>query len=98
MLKRRITVNKKAKDWQKRYPLVSVTWHDICSDSSWQSLDSVLKSKLPVCVTKGHLLTQTKGITRIFGDMSNNEKGELEEVGNTTLIPNSVITGIKKLK
>jgi hypothetical protein len=38
MLKRKITINKKAKDWKERYPLVEVKWLDICSDSSWQSL------------------------------------------------------------
>jgi hypothetical protein len=48
-------------------------------------------------VTKGHLLSQSKGITRIFGDYSANEKGEIEEIGNTTIIPNSVIVSIEKI-
>tara|TARA_Y100001937_G_C6978812_1_gene266752 strand:+ start:210 stop:503 length:294 start_codon:yes stop_codon:yes gene_type:complete len=97
MLKRKIAINKKAKNWQDRYPLVSVEWFDICSDSSWQSPQSVMSATLPICITKGHLLSQTKGIIRIFGDMSKNDKGELEEVGNTTLIPWSVVKGIKKI-
>ena len=91
MSKRKITINKKAKNWQERYPMVSVTWLDILSDSSWQSIDQLLKLKLANCVTKGHLLSQAKGITRIFGDYSASEKGEIEEIGNTTIIPNSVI-------
>jgi len=98
VLKRKITVNKKSKNWQDRYPLVSVEWYDICSDSSWQSISSVQAAKLPVCVTKGHLLSQVKGITRIFGDYSEKEDGGIEEIGNTTIIPNSVIKGIKKIK
>jgi len=77
--------------------LVEIEWFDICSDSSWQSMDNLLKAKLPVCVTKGHLLTQSKGITRVFGDYSESEKGEIEEIGNSTIIPNSVIKNIKKL-
>ena len=98
MLKRKITINKKAKDWQQRYPLVSVSWYDICSDSSWHSIGHALQAKLPVCVTKGHLLSQAKGITRIFGDYSLSEdKKKIETIGNTTLIPNSVIKEIKKI-
>ena len=96
MLKRKITINKKAKNWQDRYPLVSVQWFDICSDSSWQSIPAAQAAKLPVCVTKGHLLSQSKGITRIFGDYSENDDGTIE-IGFTTIIPNSVIIKIKKL-
>ena len=97
MLKRKIIVNKKAKTWQERYPLVSVQWFDICSDSSWQSISAAQAAQLPVCVTKGHLLSQSKGITRIFGDYSEKEDGSIDEIGNTTIIPNSVIVSIKKL-
>ena len=97
MNKKKISINKKSKHWKDRFPLVEITWLDICSDSGWQSMDSLTKAKLPVCVTKGHLLTQKKGITRGFGDYSENEKGEIEEIGNTTIIPNSVIENIKKL-
>ena len=97
MIKRKITINKKAKNWQDRYPMVSVTWLDILSDSSWQSIEQLLKLKLANCVTKGHLLSQAKGVTRIFGDYSANEKGEIEEIGNTTIIPNSVIVKIQKI-
>lgn len=97
MSKRKITVNKKSKNWQDRYPMISCTWLDILSDSSWQSIDQLLKSNLATCVTKGHLLSQAKGVTRIFGDYSANEKGEIEEIGNTTIIPNSVIVKIQKI-
>jgi hypothetical protein len=57
-----------------------------------------MKSKLATCITKGHLLSQAKGVTRIFGDYSyNDNKTEIESIGNTTIIPNSVIKEIKKL-
>jgi|TARA_B000000609_G_scaffold158009_1_gene154096 hypothetical protein len=97
MTRKKISINKRSKNWKDRYPLVEIEWFDICSDSSWQSMDNLLKAKLPVCVTKGHLLTQSKGITRVFGDYSESEKGEIEEIGNSTIIPNSVIKNIKKL-
>ena len=97
MLKRKITINKKSKNWKDLYPIVEVKWLDICSDSSWQSMKQLQEATLPTCVTKGHLLSQTKGVTRIFGDYSEKENGEIEELGNTTIIPNSVITSIRKI-
>jgi len=82
-----------------RYPLVEVRWTDVVSDAGWQHIRDVIKTKLPECVTKGHLLSQSKGITRIFGDFSKGkEEGAVEEVGNTTLIPNSIIINIKKIQ
>jgi len=46
-------------------------------------------------------LSQAKGMTRIFGDFSvkaNSDPEEIEEIGNTTIIPNSVVVKIKKIK
>ena len=98
MTKRKL-VNKKAKKEIDRYPLVEVRWRDVVSDAGWQPVIDVHKAKLPECVTKGHLLSQSKGITRIFGDFSKGkEEGAVEELGNTTLIPNSIIISIKKIK
>ena len=98
MSKRKL-VNKKAKKEIDRYPLVEVRWADVVSDSGWQSVVDVHKAKLPECVTKGHLLSQSKGITRIFGDFSKGkEEGAVEELGNTTLIPSSIIISIKEIK
>jgi hypothetical protein len=53
MIKRRISINKKSKDWKDKYPMVEIHWVDIVSDSNWQSLDQLSKVELPVCVTKG---------------------------------------------
>ena len=80
------------------YPLVEIKWYDIMSESLWLSIEDAKAMSLPTCTTKGHLLSQTKGVTRIFGDYSyNDNKTEIETIGNTTLIPNSVIKEIKKL-
>jgi len=44
------------------------------------------------------LFSQSKGITKIFGDYSLSEdKTKIESIGNTTIIPNSVIKEIKKI-
>jgi hypothetical protein len=68
MTKRKLAINKKAKKEIEKYPLVEIKWYDITSDSSWASIEDCLNLKLPICTTKGHLLTQSKGITRVFGD------------------------------
>ena len=98
MSKRKITLRKKVKNEIDKYPMVSVEWFDIVSNSSWSSFDELKKSKLATCNTKGHLFSQTKGVTRIFGDYSFADNGvDIESVGNTTIIPNNVIKDIKKI-
>jgi|TARA_Y100000114_G_C11521078_1_gene213538 hypothetical protein len=98
MNRKKISIPKKVKTEIDKYPMVSVEWFDIVSDSGWNSFSDVKKAKLATCITKGHLLSQAKGVTRIFGDYSyNDSKTEIETIGNTTLIPNSVIKEIKKL-
>ena len=99
MKKRKLTINKKAKKEIEKYPLVEIKWLDITSDSAWQGIDDLLNIKLPICTTKGHLLTQTKGITRVFSDfaLKDEKTGVIDEIANITLIPNSVIIDIKKI-
>jgi len=61
-----------------------------------QSIEDVKKAKIAICITKGHLITRSKGITRIFGDYAFSEdKKDIAEVGNTTLIPNGCIIDLK---
>jgi hypothetical protein len=99
MTKRKLAINKKAKKEIEKYPLVEIKWYDITSDSSWASIEDCLNLKLPICTTKGHLLTQSKGITRVFGDyaLKDEKTGQIDEIANTTIIPNSVIIEIKKI-
>ena len=78
--------------------MVSVEWFDIVSNASWTSFDELKQSELATCITKGHLFSQSKGVTRLFGDYSFSEdKKRIESIGNTTIIPNSVIKEIKKI-
>ena len=97
-MKKKISIPKKVRSEIEKYPMVSVEWYDIVSDSSWSTFDQLRKAKLATCITKGHLLSQTKGVTRVFGDYSFGADGKsIESIGNTTVIPNSVIKDIKKL-
>ena len=97
-MKKKISIPKKVRSEIEKYPMVSVEWYDIVSDSSWSTFDQLRKAKLATCITKGHLLSQTKGVTRVFGDYSFGDDGKsIESIGNTTVIPNSVSKDIKKL-
>ena len=81
-----------------KYPFVEIEWLDIEGDAGWSNTKSLNKSKLPVCVSKGYLLSQQKGITRIFVDfIKTKDKETFEDVGNTTIIPTSVIQSIRKI-
>jgi hypothetical protein len=98
-MKKRINIKRKNKSITDiaNYPMVSVEWLDIESNSAWQNLKELQNAKLPICITKGHLFSQSKGITRIFGDYSKDDNDEITEIGNSTIIPNSVIVSIKKI-
>ena len=99
MTKRKLNINKNAKKEIEKYPLVAIKWYDITSDSAWQESNDLINAKLPICTTKGHLLSQSKGITRVFGDyaLKDEKTGVIDEIANTTIIPNSVIIDIKKI-
>jgi len=50
-------------------------------------------------VSKGYLLSQRKGVTRIFRDYIKSKEGNtFEDIGSTVIIPTSVIVSIKKLE
>ena len=81
-----------------KYPFIEIEWADIEGDAGWSSTRSLNKSKLPVCVSKGYLLSQKNGITIIFFDyIKTKDKETFEDIGNTTLIPTAVIQSIKKI-
>ena len=80
------------------YPFVEIEWQDIEGDAGWSSTKLLKLVKLPICVSKGYLVSQQLGITRIFTDyIKTKDKDTFEDIGNTTLIPTSVIQSIKIL-
>ena len=96
--KKKILIPKKIKNEIEKYPMVSIEWFDILSNIYWSSFEELKKQKLPTCITKGHLYSQSKGITRVFGDFSLADNNiDIESIGNTTIIPNSVIKKIVKI-
>ena len=80
------------------YPFVEIEWLDIEGDAGWRTTKDLNKEKLPTCVSKGYLLSQSKGITRIFSDyILSKDNPTFENIGSTTIIPTSVIQSIKKI-
>ena len=80
------------------YPFVEIQWLDIEGDAGWSSTKDLKKEKLPICVSKGYLLSQSKGITRIFTDyILNKDNPTFDTIGNTCIIPTAVIQSIKKI-
>ena len=66
--------------------------------AGWSNTKDLNKEKLPTCVSKGYLISQKNGVTRIFTDyIKNKDKPTFETIGNTTLIPTAVIESIKKI-
>jgi hypothetical protein len=81
------------------YPFVEIEWLDIEGDAGWSSTKVLSKEQLPVCVSKGYLLSQSKGITRMFTDyIKTKDKPTFDNIGNTTIIPTAVIKSIRKIK
>ena len=80
------------------YPFVEIEWLDIEGDAGWSDTKSLNKEKLPTCVSKGYLVSQKNGVTRIFTDyIRSKDKPTFDSIGNTTIIPTAVIESIKKL-
>jgi|TARA_R110000744_G_scaffold247225_1_gene363719 hypothetical protein len=80
------------------YPFVEIEWLDIEGDAGWSNTKDLNKEKLPLCVSKGYLLSQTKGITRIFSDyIMSKDNPTFDTIGSTTIIPTAVIQSIKKV-
>jgi|TARA_R110000796_G_scaffold38049_1_gene96085 hypothetical protein len=111
MSKRKITINKKLKTSKLKfnfkqlgnditvYPFVEIKWLDIEGDAGWCNTKDLNKEELPICVSKGYLLSQRKGITRLFSDyIESKNKPTFDNIGNTTIIPTSVIVSIRRIK
>ena len=80
------------------YPIVEIEWSAIVGGAGFICAKGVNKEKLPICVSKGYLVSQKNGVTRIFTDyIKTKDKPTFDSIGNTTIIPTAVITSIKKL-
>ena len=63
-----------------KYPFVEIEWADIEGDAGWSSTKSLNKAKLPTCVSKGYLVSQKNGVTRIFTDYIKTKDKDVNEM------------------
>ena len=106
MRKKKITKSKKVIPLNEKvlstdiskYPFVEVRWLDIEGDDGWSTLKVFKEEKLPIAVSKGYLLSQKNGVTRLFRDyIETKGKPTFDDIGSTVIIPTSVIVSIKKI-
>ena len=71
-----------------------IYWEDIQSDSGWRDLKEIQESKPAICVSTGWLVKRDKKVHILMSDYNYDEKGNLADGGNTTVIPSKNV--IKK--
>ena len=69
------------------YKFYLVYWEDIQSDSGWRDLKDIQESKPAICVSTGWLVKKDKKVHILMSDYNYDEKGNLADGGNTTVIP-----------
>lgn len=74
----------------KSYPFVEVTWDDTYDDGSWQKRKKALKHKPMFCISRGHLIKETKKYVLIAMTVCRDG-----DVGMVAAIPKRCIRKIK---
>ena len=69
------------------YKFYLVYWEDIQSDSGWRDLKEIQDSKPAICVSTVWLVKKDKKVHILMSDYNYDEKGNLADGGNTTVIP-----------
>ena len=78
------------------YKFYLIYWEDIQSDSGWRDLKDIQESKPAICVSTGWLVKKDKKVHILMSDYNYDDKGELADGGNSTVIPTKNV--IKKYK
>tara|TARA_R100000808_G_C2114737_1_gene127752 strand:- start:149 stop:460 length:312 start_codon:yes stop_codon:yes gene_type:complete len=77
------------------YPWVRIHWIDPTSRAEWQTKKDFETFNPTTCIETGYLFEQRKGITRVFSSYNLGDDGEIDDYGNTTVIPSKLITKIE---
>ena len=87
-------MKKQSKQFKKDEPPIPfhfkfylVYWEDIQSDSGWRELKDIQASKPAICVSTGWLVKKDKKVHILMSDYNYDDKGDLADGGNTTVIP-----------
>ena len=69
------------------YKFYLIYWEDIQSDSGWRDLKDIQESKPAICVSTGWLVKRDKKVHILMSDYNYDEKGNMADGCNTTVIP-----------
>ena len=69
------------------YKFYLIYWEDIQSDSGWRDIKDIQESKPAICVSTGWLVKKDKKVHILMSDYNYDEKGNMADGGNTTVIP-----------
>jgi|TARA_E500000318_G_scaffold98075_1_gene99136 hypothetical protein len=69
------------------YKFYLIYWEDIQSDSGWRDIKDIQESKPAICVSTGWLVKKDKKVHILMSDYNYDDKGNLADGGNTTVIP-----------
>ena len=69
------------------YDFYLIYWEDIQSDASWKEMDTIQGMKPATCVSTGWLVKSDKKVHVLMSDYNYDDKGNLADGGNTTVIP-----------
>ena len=61
------------------------------------SVEDVKESSLPRCLSTGFLIDDNEEMIRIVSDFNFNDDGSIDECGNSTIIPKSVVQEVKEV-
>lgn len=69
------------------YPKVEVRWIDTISHSEWHDKEQMSKLKPSDCKNRGYLFSKNKKTTILFASVTFDDKGEVDNYGDITVIP-----------
>lgn len=80
------------------YPKVEVKWIDTVSHSEWLDKEQMLKLVPSNCKNRGYLFSKNKKNTILFASVTFDDKGEVDNYGDITVIPTQNVIEIIKDK
>ena len=87
-------MKKQSKQFKKDEPPIPfhfkfylIYWEDIQSDSGWRELKDIQATKPAICVSTGWLVKKDKTVDILMSYYNYDDKGDLADGGNTTVIP-----------
>ena len=72
-------------------------WVDINSTCTWENLKTIDNYLPTICISTGWLVSTKNNCHKFVSDISFEDDGAVNEVGNTTTIPNQNIIKMKRI-